>query len=185
MAPKESTKEKKPKAKKKSKAKPGDKRLNNQFWKVRSKSGRDKLFESPEALWIEACKYFKWCEGNPLYEMKVFSYRGGITTTNVPKMRAMTLRGLCLYLGCSEGYFRNFKKHIKEGEEEDKGFMSVIREIEDTIYIQKFEGAAAGLFESNIIARDLGLIDKQEVTGKDGAPLVNQIIKWGDKEVKV
>ena len=41
--------------------------------------------------------------------------------------------------------------------------MTVIDDIEKIIYRQKFEGAAAGLLNANIIARDLGLRDKQDV----------------------
>ena len=54
--------------------------------------------------------------------------------------------------------------------------MSVIHKIEDCIYNQKFEGAIIGLYNANIIARDLGLSDKNELTGKDGNPLIPKII---------
>ncbi|WP_347174524.1 hypothetical protein [Parabacteroides goldsteinii] len=40
---------------------------NNQFWKLRSKHGRDILFSSPEFLWSAACEYFDWCDENPWY----------------------------------------------------------------------------------------------------------------------
>ena len=56
--------------------------------------------------------------------------------------------------------------------DDEKDFSSVITRIEQTIYAQKFEGAAVGSFNANIIARDLGLKDKSELTGKDGAPLM-------------
>ena len=39
--------------------------LGNQFWKLRSKHGRDYLFATPEALWEAACEYFNWCDGHP------------------------------------------------------------------------------------------------------------------------
>ena len=35
---------------------------NNQFWKLRSKHGRDKIFKTPKILWEAACDYFEWCE---------------------------------------------------------------------------------------------------------------------------
>jgi hypothetical protein len=132
----------------------------NQFWKLRSKHGRDKLFATPELLWNAACEYFQWCEDNPLYETKAFAYQGEITTATLPKMRAMTLSQLCFYLHCNEAYFRNFKLQLPEGE---KDFNAVIEEIERTIYNQKFQGAAADLLNANIIARDLGLAEKQEI----------------------
>lgn len=132
---------------------------NNEFWKLRSKHGRDKLFATPELLWNAACEYFEWCESNPLKETKAFAYQGEITTTELPKMRAMTLSQLCFYLKCSESYFRTFKSIIKD---EDKDFLTVINEIESVIYNQKFQGASADLLNANIIARDLGLKDRSE-----------------------
>jgi len=144
------------------KAKSGDKRIGNQFWKLRSKHGRDKLFSSPEILWAAACKYFEWCENNPLKEQKAF---GNGYTTEVSLMRAMTMGQLCFYLHCNGAYIRQFKASLPDGE---KDFSTVLNDIEEVVYSQKFQGAAAGLLNANIIARDLGLINKSELTGKDG-----------------
>lgn len=140
-----------------------DKRIGNQFWRLRSKHGRDKLFSTPELLWEAACEYFEWCEENPLYETKAFAFQGEITTTELPKMRAMTLSQLCMYLNCNEAYFRTFKHQLPENE---KDFNTVIECIEKTIYNQKFQGASADLLNANIIARDLGLKDNQDITTK-------------------
>ncbi len=141
--------------------------VGNQFWKLRAKHGRDKLFATPELLWDAACEYFQWCEDNPLYEMRGFAYRGVVTKEDFPKMRAMTLSQLCFYLNCSESYFRAFKSlrsALKDEEltQIDKDFLTVIREIETIIYNQKFQGASADLLNANIIARDLGLTDRSE-----------------------
>lgn len=135
----------------------------NQFWKMRSKHGRDKLFATPQLLWEAACEYFQWCEDNPLYEMRGFAYQGVVTKEQFPKMRAMTLSQLCFYLNCSTSYFRTFKSTLQE---KDKDFLTVINEIEETIYNQKFQGASADLLNPNIIARDLGLSEHNEITGK-------------------
>jgi hypothetical protein len=134
----------------------------NEFWKLRSKHGRDKLFESPELLWQEACRYFAWVEGNPLYETKAFAYQGEIITKELPKMRAMTMEQLCFYLHCSESYFRVFKSKLKE-KESGQDFLTVINDIETIIRTQKFQGASADLLNANIISRDLGLADKSNV----------------------
>ena len=37
----------------------------NQFWKLRSKHGRDKLFATPDLLWEAACEYFAYCDKHP------------------------------------------------------------------------------------------------------------------------
>ena len=127
----------------------------NQFWKLRTKHGRDKLFESPELLWEAACEYFEWCEENPLEEI---DFRGKYADQVVlPKMRAFTWHGLELYLDVYS--LRDYKTNP-----EYKDFSQVITRIEKVIYDQKFTGAASGFFNANIIARDLGLTDKKDFT---------------------
>lgn len=147
--------------------------LNNQFWKARAKHGRDKLFETPELLYEAACEYFQWCDDHPLYESKAFAFQGDITIAQMPKLRAYTMDGLCLFLGCTDSYFRSFKILERINKED---FVTVMLQIERTIYNQKFTGAAADLLNANIISRDLGLIDKinNEHTGKDGSAIQNE-----------
>jgi len=142
----------------------------NQFWKLRAKHGRDTLFSTPELLWESACEYFQWVEDNPLYETKAFAYQGEITTEEIPLMRAMTLSQLCMYLDCSESYFRHFKSTLSESK---KDFITVIEKIEQTIYIQKFQGASCNLLNANIIARDLGLAEKT-----DNKTDISGSLKW-------
>lgn len=125
----------------------------NQFWKLRSKHGRDRLFESPEILWEAATEYFEWCEANPLIEI---DFRGkDLEKVEIPKMRAFTWDGLELYLDVYS--LRDYKTNP-----EYKDFSQVIARMEKTIRDQKFSGAAAGFLNANIIARDLGLTDKTE-----------------------
>lgn len=133
----------------------------NQFWKLRSKHGRDKLFATPKLLWEASCEYFQWCDENPLHEAKAFNTKdNGIVQEALPKMRAYTITGLCLYLDCSTQYFNNFEDNNKDS----KDFMEVITRIRATIYTQKFVGAAADLLNSNIIAMELGLKLRTDVT---------------------
>ena len=131
--------------------------VGNQFWKARTKHGRDKLFQSSDLLWEACCEYFQWVEDNPLFEMKPFAYQGEVVQEAVAKMRAMTKAGLCLFLGVDQTTWNRWK------EGEDKDFCRVTREVEEVIYSQKFSGAAADLLNANIIARDLGLTEKQSV----------------------
>lgn len=129
----------------------------NKFWEKRSKHGRDKIFVTPTILLDAACEYFTWCEDNPLMSVE---YAGG-KRVRIPKMRALTIHGLCIFLGVNTTYFNDFKSALKEQDTEtNKDFSQVIKKIEDIIYNQKFEGAAAGFLNANIIARDLGLADK-------------------------
>ena len=127
----------------------------NQFWKARSRHGRDRIFSSADALWEACCDYFEWVDSNPLYETKAFSYQGCVTQEEVPKMRAMTLNGLCIFLDIDDSTWRDWR--------DVKDFSSVVSKVDKIIYEQKFTGAAADLLNPNIIARDLGLTDKSQV----------------------
>lgn len=138
----------------------------NQFWKLRSKHGRDKLFATPELMWEAACEYFQWCEDNPFHKSEAKVVNGGykepgsVEIAELPYLRPFTLQGLCLYMDCNTKYFNDFEAA------NHKGFSEVITRIRETIYNQKFSGAASGFFNANIIARDLGLSDKKEVDKK-------------------
>lgn len=139
--------------------------IGNQFWKLRSKHGRDRLFATPELLWEAACEYFEWCQENPLIEV---DFRGkDADEVKLPKMRAFTIHGLCRYLDVNVQYLNDFEKTCT------KDFSVVITRIKEIIYDQKFTGAAAGFLNPNIIARDLGLKDasKQEISGPNGGPV--------------
>lgn len=127
---------------------------NNQFWKQRSSHGRNPVFESKEDLQDAAEQYFQWVEDNPLFEEKAFSTKDGIQKEDLSKIRAMTIGGLCIFIGISHDTWLSYKKK--------QDFIGVTGQIEEIIKTQKFAGAAAGLLNANIIARDLGLTDKSE-----------------------
>lgn len=131
-----------------------DKRFGSKFWMARAKHGRDKIFQTPEILWESVLEYFEWVEANPLWEAKAFPYQGEVTIEYLPKMRAMTIIGLCLFLDITYETWMNYRAR--------KDFFRVIAQAEDHIRDQKFTGAAADLLNANIIARELGLSDKQE-----------------------
>ena len=141
----------------------------NDFWKVRSTHGRRPKFETPEML-ADACEqYFEWTAENPLYEMKPFAYQGAVVQEPVAKMRAMTIGGLCLFLDITEATWHGWKSEKSPLYRPD--LIDVITRAETIIRKQKFEGAAADLLNANIIARDLGLADKSEVSGQGGEPI--------------
>lgn len=160
--------------------------LGNQFWKFRSKHGRDKLFGTPILLMQAAEQFFQECDEHP-YEKHDFA---GKDADEIYRKLPIpyTLTGFCLYIGASEAFWRNFRKNESLSED----FLSVITRIEDIIKTQKFIGAAVGAFNANIISRDLGLADKQENRNVDkegndvAAPAINYYHSGapGDLEIK-
>jgi len=127
----------------------------NQFWKARTKHGRNKLFESADLLWEACSEYFQWVEDNPLYEDKLVTFQGTATHEPVAKMRAMTVEGLCLFLGIHFSTWADWRTQ--------KDFTEVTARVDAIIRTQKFTGAAADLLNPNIIARDLGLSDSSNI----------------------
>lgn len=129
----------------------------NQYWKFREHHGSYKKY-TPEELWIMAIEYFQWVEGHPLQEEKVFCNQGVVTRTTVPHMRAMTEGAFCIYADMDFTTWYEYKK-IDD-------YSQVTTRIVEMIRSQKFEGAAAEFLNANIIARDLGLKDKTELSGE-------------------
>lgn len=133
----------------------------NRYYKLRSSDGREKKYKTPEDLWRACCAYFLYVDTNPLKEQKAFSTPVGIKKTTITKKRAMTLAGLRVKLGLSEAGYRIYKKRTE--------FKWVCDAVRDIMYAQKFEGAAAGLLNQSIIARDLGLKDHTDISSSDGS----------------
>lgn len=129
----------------------------NEIWQL-ANLGTNRSYETAEDLWAEAVKYFLWSDNSPLIEWKYV----GASLREIPHRRPYTWDALTLYLGVSEAYIRM----IKSAPRKDKdAFLTVIARIEKTIKNQKFEGAATGFFNANLISRDLGLADKHEHSG--------------------
>jgi hypothetical protein len=137
--------------------------IGNEFWKARSSHGRKPIFASADDLWTACIEYFEWVEANPLYETKGFAFQGVVTKETFPKMRAMSISGLCIFLDIGRRSWDEYRKR--------EDFLPVCEAVEETIRTQKFEGASADLLNPAIIARDLGLADRSEVTGKDGGAI--------------
>lgn len=150
------------------------------LWEIgASRLGQPPCFNSPEEMLERAIEYFKWCEDNPLGEHKIFAQQGAIVDGEVKHKRPYTQAGLCVYLGISEQTWRNYR-------DSNPAYFEVTKLITDAMYDQKFAGASAGIFNANIIARDLGLKDKSEIdhqssdgsmTPKDAGRAVLDILK--------
>lgn len=129
----------------------------NQFWKLRAKHGRELIFSSPTILWEACCEYFeatdsrKWIRkdwvGKDAHEVE--------RETDTP----YTLSGLYLFLDIEQSTWQEYEKR--------EGFSVICSRVRKIIYTQKFEGAAVGAYNANIIARDLGLKEKTDVTTND------------------
>ena len=129
----------------------------NRFWEARSSHGRKPKFKSPEDLWSACVEYFDWVEENPLHTSELVKHQGEAKVATLPKMRAMTINGLCIFLDIARSTWDEYRKKSDD-------FSNIITRAENIIYEQKLSGAAADLLNPNIIARELGLSDKKQVS---------------------
>jgi hypothetical protein len=137
--------------------------MGNEYYRLRSKDGRDRLFSTPDDLWMACCEYFQWVKDNPMTEEKIFRTKGGLSREDIYHDRAMTLAGLRVYIGLSASGYQVYQKKDE--------YQWVTNAVRDIMYSQKFEGAASGFFKENLIARELGLKDKKEISGDQNAPI--------------
>ena len=143
----------------------------NNFYLLRSKHGRNKIYASADEL-REACyEYFNTCDEHPWHKKEVL--KGGEMAGEVvstPIERPYTQTGLYIFLGINRQTWENYKKD----------YLAVIEEIEAIIYTQKFEGATVGTFNASIIARDLHLAEKVEGTNTN----INYNTELSPEEIK-
>ena len=127
--------------------------FGNQFWKFADPT-KPKKYETPEELWAKAIEYFEWVDKNP-YLQKDYVGKDGFEVER-EKPTPYTRKELCIFLNITEQTFINYRSN----KDPWKDLFEVCTHIEQIIDNQKFKGAAIGLFNHSIIARDLGLADK-------------------------
>lgn len=137
--------------------------MNTRLWRMHTPEPEDhehttrQFTYDPLELWERCCQYFDWLEEHPLQEEKAFMYQGEVIHADERKMRAPTVQGLTAFLGVHRGTWARWK------ESPHPGIREVVQRADDIMHDYKFTGAAAGLLNSALIMRDLGLVDKQEV----------------------
>jgi hypothetical protein len=123
----------------------GHKRYNEAF--------RPKIF-TVETLWNEFVDYIEWCAENPIIQ-QVSHVKNGVI--DIEHKRPYSIEGFCNFVDINKQTFFNYAK--AEGYET---FFDICSRITQTIDNQHFEGGMVGIYNSNIVTRKLGLIEKSE-----------------------
>lgn len=126
---------------------------------------REYLF--PDDFLAEAIKYFTWNDENPLLEEKVFQYKGAIVRADQNKVRPYTLKGLSTFLNMPVSRVDSYRHKGTD-------WQSAVEMVEQIIHTQKFENAASNLLNASFIAKDLGMADRQELSGPNGGAIQTQ-----------
>jgi hypothetical protein len=125
--------------------------------------GKRKYIETPEILWEYFKDYVLHEKNNPMYKVE---YVGKEARTEYkPLETPITFEGFECWLAD-----KNIIEHLSDYSANTKGiyddYSTIITRIKSNCYVHNFKGAAVGLFNANIIARKLGMIEKIETDNK-------------------
>ncbi|RQO79159.1 hypothetical protein DBR40_05420 [Pedobacter sp. KBW01] len=145
---------------------------------------------TPEQFELAWQQYFQWVDDNPWFKseaIKSGEMAGQII--QIPTARPYSEVGFCAFHNLGEKYITELANTL-EGKEKKKDFevqlSNILTQARARCRAQKFEGAAVGAFNANIIARDLGMVDNKKIE-HDGIPentQPKQVIIINGKEIE-
>jgi len=130
----------------------------NQFAKD-SGEGRPMEYASAKEWKTAIESYFTWCDNNPIQKNEAL--KSGIDAgriIQIPTQRPYLIEGLCDFLNISVQTFHNYEK--KEGYED---FFEASTWARNKVFSQNLTFGYTGAFDAGLVARKLGIADKQEV----------------------
>ena len=123
--------------------------------------GRPKNIKTPEILWQLFEDYVKHEAENPMHRVDYVGKEGRVERT--PLETPITFLGFEVWLADND-YIQQLSDYVANIDGRYSEFTTILTRIRNCCYVHNFKGASVGLFNANIIARKLGLTEKQEVT---------------------
>lgn len=127
-------------------------------------AGRPRSISSPEELWRLFRQYKTWAKENPYLKHDFVGKDGDSVMRKFERPLSFAQFEAYLVERMIINDLGDYERN-KEGRYQD--FTTIIRAIKRIIEGDQFDGAAAGIYKENIIARKLGLADKQEARNVD------------------
>lgn len=144
-------------------------------------AGRPNTFNKPQEIYKYFLDYKQYNIDNPTitkhYNVKTDS------TGEVEHTPPLTMKGFNVYL-YTRDICKNIYDYVNNAQNRYTKFTSIIRVIKDEMFVQKFAGASVGEYQHNIIARETGLVDKQEMEVKEVPMSLEDQIKRRDELLK-
>jgi hypothetical protein len=122
--------------------------------------GRPKNIKTPEILWKLFEDYVKHEADNPMFKVEYVGKEGRVEKT--PLETPITFMGFECWLQDND-YASHLSKYVANSDGGYSEFVTIITRIQNNCFVHNFKGASVGIFNANIIARKLGLTEKQEV----------------------
>lgn len=111
---------------------------------------------TPEEVFDFAVRYFTWAEGEAIKAIETAAFQGVVSENLIHKPRVFTLTGLALFMGVKIGSFARWRS--------EPGYSDVMEFIDNVIYEQKYQLGVAGIINSTIVGKELGIDKPQEIT---------------------
>jgi len=117
----------------------------------------NKYIESPDKLWELFLNYVSFEAINPMYKVEYVGKDGRIERT--PLETPITFEGFECYLADNNviNDLGDYASNKGGGYDE---YSTIITRITKNCFVHNFKGASVGLFNPNIIAKKLGLVEK-------------------------
>ena len=127
-----------------------------------------KLIESPEQLWDFFVDYVEHEKESPMYKTE-YAGKDGIEKST-PLQVPITFEGFECYLA-DRNIINDLGDYSSNKDDRYSDYATIITRIRKNCFVQNFKGASVGLFNANLIAKKLGLIDKSSVEVRPAQPL--------------
>ena len=118
-----------------------------------------KYIETPEKMWELFLEYVKHEAANPMYKVEYVGREG--SQVNTPLETPITFEGFECYLA-DKGVINDLGDYQSNKDGRYSDYSTIITRITKNCFVHNYKGAAVGLFNPNLIARKLGISDKQE-----------------------
>ena len=145
-------------------------------------AGRPKNIKSPEILWKHFEDYKKDCKENQKRKENFFSPKQD-KEISITRERPLSWEGFECWL-FDNGIVANIERYKANKDGAYEEFRNILRAIDRKIFEDQYSGASVGIYQQNIVARRLGLVDKREDTGnkyKDAGKIEVTIVKPKDE----
>jgi len=131
---------------------------------------KEKYIESPSKLWLLFKEYVLFEFNNPMYKVEYVGKDGRIERT--PLETPITFEGFECYLA-DKDIINDLGDYASNKGGAYESYSTIITRITKNCFVHNFKGASVGLFNPNIIAKKLGLVEKTQTDLKVEQPLFN------------
>ena len=122
---------------------------------------KHKYIETPEKMWEYFLAYVEHERNNPMLKREYVGKDGN--EVNTPLQVPITFEGFECYLQ-DQDIIEDLGKYSANTDKAYTEYVTIISRIRQNCFVQNFKGASVGLFNANIIAKKLGLIEKSQTT---------------------